>query len=207
MSYAAAPAGFELVVWHHYGEGRAEDRSGFGNHGRIDGPVPAEGRIPGSGALAFDGLGDRVVVPPSPSLTGLNALRVSAWIWLEELGGRRTIVEGFGSFSFLLEPDGTLEGAIYNGYRWESVRSRTGLLPFEQWANVTYLYDGSDTSALYLNGERVGLKLQALGRVDPVGWPFGLNIGAWPDQDRRGFKGRIEQVKIWRLWSDHPGPV
>jgi hypothetical protein len=32
-----------------------------------------------------------------------------------------------------------------------------------------------------------------------VGWPFGLNIGAWPDKDRRVFKGRIDEVKLWRM--------
>jgi hypothetical protein len=199
-----APSRFELVLWHQYAGGQAEDRSGFGNHGRIEGPVPAEGRSHGSGSLAFDGVDDRIVVLPSPSLNDLSALRVSAWIWLEELGGRRTIVEGYGSFSLLVEPDGILEGTIYNGSRWEGVRSRQNLLPFSEWVNVTYVYDGARTSALYMNAERVGFNLRPLGRIEPVRWPFGLNIGAWPDQNKRVFKGRIEELKLWRISSEQP---
>jgi hypothetical protein len=202
VSSFPAPSGFELVLWHNYATGSAADLSGFGNSGRIDGPVPAGGRTESTASLAFDGVDDRIVVPPAPSLGGLVALRVSAWIWLEELGGRRTIVEGFGSFSFIVEPDGILEGAIYNGYRWESVRSRPDLLPFCEWVHVTYVYDGVDTSVLYLNGERVGLNLRSLGPVDPVQWPLGLNIGAWPDENKRMFKGRIQELKIWRLQGD-----
>jgi len=204
VSDLTAPSRFELVLWHQYAGGQAEDRSGFGNHGRIEGPVPAAGRSHGSGSLAFDGVDDRIVVLPSPSLNDLSALRVSAWIWLEELGGRRTIVEGYGSFSLLVEPDGILEGTIYNGSRWEGVRSRPNLLPFSDWVNVTYVYDGARTSALYMNGERVGFNLRPLGRIEPVRWPFGLNIGAWPDQNRRVFKGRIEELKLWRISSEPP---
>jgi Concanavalin A-like lectin/glucanases superfamily len=193
------PSAFELVLWHRYRDGRAADLSGFGNHGRVEGPVPAPGRAPGSGSLAFDGVDDRVVVLPSKSLRDLRALRVSAWIWLEGLGGRRTIVEGYGAFSFLIEPDGILEGTIYNGSRWEGVRSRPDLLPFRRWVEVTYVYDGVDTSALWVDREQVGLNLRPYGRIEPVGWPFGLSVGAWPNQDKRVFHGRIEEVKLWRL--------
>ena len=189
---------WEPVLWHRYTDGKAADRSGFGNDGRIEGPTPAPGRADGSTALAFNGVGDRVVVPPSASLRSFRALRVSAWIWLAGLGGRRTIVEGYGSFALLLEPDGILEGTIYNGSRWEGVRSRPGLLPFSTWVKVSYVYDGTNTSALYLDDRRVAVNLRPLGRIEPVDWPFGLNVGAWPDQDKRGFKGRIEEVKIWR---------
>jgi hypothetical protein len=199
MTHPTAPTTFELVLWHQYSDGRATDISGFGNHGRVEGPTLAEGRRDGSGSLAFDGVDDRIVVLPSASLREFNALRVSAWVWLEQLGGRRTIIEGYASFSVLVEPDGILEGTIYNGSRWEGVRSRPNLLPFSEWVKVTYLYDGVDTSALYLNGERVGVNLRPLGRIEPVGWPFGLNIGAWPDKDRRVFKGRIDEVKLWRM--------
>lgn len=190
---------FELVLWHRYVDGQAVDRSGHGNHGRIEGPVPAAGRGPGSSALAFDGVGDRVVVLPSRNLRDMRALRASAWIWLEELGGRRTIMEGYGSFSLLIEPDGVLEGTIYNGSRWEGVRSRPGSVPLRTWLRVTYVYDGIDTSVLYMDDRQVVAALRPYGGIEPLGWPFGLNIGAWPEADKRVFKGRIEEVKLWRL--------
>jgi hypothetical protein len=190
---------FELVLWHRYADGSAVDRSGHGNHGRIEGAAPAAGRAPGSSALAFDGVASRVVVLPSRNLRDLRALRASAWIWLEELGGRRTIMEGYGSFSLLIEPDGILEGTIYNGSRWEGVRSPPGLVPLRTWVKVTYVYDGIDTSVLYMDDTQVAAALRPYGGIDPLGWPFGLNVGAWPEADKRVFKGRIEEIKLWRL--------
>lgn len=196
------PVPLELVLWHNYGDGgSAQDRSGYENHGRIDGPVTAEGREEGRQALQFDGRDDRVVVLPSPTLRALG-IRLTAWVWLTALGGRRTIVEGFSSFSLLIEPDGILEGTIYNGSRWEGVRSRPDLLPFRQWVRITYAYDGVDTSTLEVDGQLVGSNLRPLGAIQPVDWPFGLNIGAWPDGNRRVFAGRIAEVKLWRTPPD-----
>ena len=194
----AWPRAFELVLWHRYFDGDATDHSGFGNSGRIEGPERVEGRSPGRSALAFDGVDDRIVVPPSPSLSDLGALRLTVGLCLEQLGGRRTVVEGSESFSFLFEPDGILEGAIYNGSRWESVRSKAELLELGRWVDVTYIYDGQNTSALYVGNERVALNLRPLGRIESMGWPFGLNIGAWPNGDKRVFKGRIDEVRLWR---------
>ena len=188
----------ELILWHDYRAGSAEDRSGYENHGRIDGPVTAEGRQPDWQALRFDGVDDRVVVLPSASLRTLGGIRLTAWIWLAALGGRRTIVEGFSSFSLLIEPSGILEGTIYNGSRWEGVRSRPDLLPLQRWVRITYAYDGVDTSTLEVDGQPVGFNVRPLGTIQPVDWPFGLNVGAWPDGSRRVFAGRIAEVKLWR---------
>jgi hypothetical protein len=195
----APPLAFELILHHEYADGAALDSSGFENHGRVEGdPRRTVGPRPGSGALAMDGVHDRIVVPPSRSLRDLRALRVDASLRLDRLGGRRTIVEGYGSFSLLVEPDGILEGTIYNGARWEGVRTAPGAMPLERWARITYVYDGIDTSVLYLDGELVGYDNRPLGRPDPVGWPFGLNVGAWPERDIRMFVGCIEELKIWR---------
>lgn len=195
----ASTAPFELILSHQYANGAALDSSGFENHGRVEGQARrADGPVPGSGSLALDGVDDRIVVPPSRSLRDMRAVRVDASVRLDQLGGRRTIVEGYTSFCLLVEPDGVLEGTIYNGARWEGVRSPPGTMPLGRWVRTTYVYDGLDTSALYLDGALVGLDQRPLGRMDPVGWPFGLNIGAWPDRDLRMFVGRIEDLKIWR---------
>jgi Concanavalin A-like lectin/glucanases superfamily len=192
-------APFELILSHQYGTGAALDASGYENNGRVVGePQRVPGSQPGTWALAFDGIDDRIVVVPSVSLRDIAALRVDALVWLDELGGRRTIVEGYGCFSLLVEPDGTLEGTIYNGSRWEGVRSPANGMPLGRWVQVSYIYDGTNTSVLCLNRQLLCVDNRALGRIDTLDWPFGLNVGAWPDRDGRMFKGRIEYLKIWR---------
>lgn len=190
---------FELILSHQYGTGAALDSSGFQNDGRVVGePQRAPGARPGTWSLGFDGVDDRIIVAPSVSLRDMVAIRVDALVWLDELGGRRTIVEGYGCFSLLVEPDGILEGTIYNGSRWEGVRSQPGGMPLGRWVQVSYVYDGSNTSVLCLDDRLVRVDSRPLGRMEPLDWPFGLNVGAWPDRDNRMFKGRIDSVKIWR---------
>jgi len=197
MTSPAAP--FELVLSHRFADGAALDSSGFENHGRVEGaPRRVDGPRPGSGALAFDGVDDRIVVPPSRSLRDMQAIRVDVSLLLDRLGGRRTIVEGYGSFSMLVEPDGVLEATIYNGSRREGVRSAPGAMPVGRWVRISYVYDGIDTSALHLDRTLLALDHRPLGRMDVVDWPFGLNVGAWPERDIRMFAGRIEEIRIWR---------
>lgn len=190
---------FELVLSHQYSAGAALDSSGFENHGRVEGePQQVPGVRAGSRALGFDGVDDRVVVPPSRSLRDMAAIRVDAVVQLDELGGRRTILEGYMSFSLLVEPDGVLEGTIYNGSRWEGVRTSQHAMPLGRWVHVTYVYDGLDTSVLYLDGDVIAADNRPLGLMSAVDWPFGLSVGAWPERDLRMFKGGIQEVKIWR---------
>jgi hypothetical protein len=189
---------FELILSHQYHHGAALDSSGFENHGRVEGPALAEGRLAGTRALGFDGVGDRIVIPPSRSLRDIRALRVDATVFLDELGGRRTILEGFSSFALLVEPDGVLEGTIYNGSRWEGVRGPEHGMPLRRWVRITYVYDGLNTSVLYLDDEELALDMRPLGEMEPVSWPFGLNVGAWPDRNHRMFKGKIEEIQVWR---------
>lgn len=192
-------APFELILSHQYGTGAALDSSGFQNHGRVVGePHRVPGSQPDTQALGFDGIDDRIVVAPSVSLRDMAALRVDVLVRLDELDGRRTIVEGYGCFSLLVEPDGVLEGTIYNGSRWEGVRGPSGGMPLGQWVRVSYVYDGTNTSMLCLNDQVVRVDCRPLGRMDTLDWPFGLNVGAWPDRDNRMFKGAIEYLKIWR---------
>lgn len=188
----------ERVLWHNYAEATAVDHSGHHNDGTLRGPVFVAGQDAAS-ALSFDGVDDRVVVGPSRSLQSIRALRIDVEMRLDELGGRRTIVEAYNAFSLLVEPDGILEGTIYNGKRWEGVRSRPHLLDLGSWAHVTFCYDGVDAALLGVGAETVIACTRPLGPMRGVEWPFGLNIGAWPNADRRVFKGLISAVSIWDL--------
>jgi len=183
-----------LVVHHRYMDGTARDLSGHGNDGQR---APA-GATDSSDLTVFDGHATRVVVFPSPSLAALGAVRVQARILVEELGDRRTIVEGYLAFAFALEADGALAAGVLSSARWHSVTSAPGSVPLNQWVEVAFVYDGRDTALLSVDGTVVGSSYVPLGPVAGVQWPYGLNIGAWPDGDLRVFKGKIAEVRVWR---------
>ena len=185
---------FELVLRHDYTTGGTADDSGYGNHGHAFGD-PASGPL----GLAFDGRRTRVAVPPSPSLTRLSGIRVSARLRLDEYGERRTIIEGYLAFAVVVEEDGGLNGSIYSAERWDGAASAPGIVPLGRWVRVTFLYDGRDTAVLWLDHVAVGTRLLPMGPLGGIAWPYGVSIGAWPDQDLRMFSGTISQVELWRL--------
>jgi hypothetical protein len=189
---------FELVLHHDYATETAQDLSGNDNHGRISHLSLVEGMRPSTAALGFDGYTDRVVVFPSESLNDLKALRISAWIWVQELGQRRNLLEGFVSFAMMIEEDGTLQCKVYDGTRWDGVWTPPNTIPVQEWIQVHFVYDGDETAALYVNDHLVAKRYWHLGHVHSIAWPYGLNIGAWPDADRYVFAGKIATLKVWR---------
>lgn len=184
---------FELAVHHNYTSGSCADLSGHGNHGHTS----AVAHDPDG--ILFDGHSSRVVVFPSVSLTDLQGIRVRARVYVDELGDRRTIMEGYLAFSFSAEPDGALAGSILNGFEWHVIRTPPSTVPLRRWVNVSYTYDGRDSAVLALDGRVVVEEHVNLGSVGGIEWPYGLNIGAWPDDAARVFSGRMAEVWLWRL--------
>jgi hypothetical protein len=192
-----------LALHHTYGYGaQAIDFSGHDNHGRIvresESASAEEQSAAARRGLRFDGVTTRVVVPPSPSLQSLGAVRINARLCLEAGGHRRTIVEGFLAFSFFIEPDGKLGGTIYTGYDWYGAHSSAPVVPTDHPVELSFFYDGLATSILQVERRIVAVAERPIGPVSGVAWPFGLNIGGWPDADRRMFQGVIYELKIWR---------
>jgi hypothetical protein len=201
-----------LVLHHRYGYGaRAIDLSGHDNHGQVvraSEPASAvEQRVADGHGLRFDGVATRVVVPPSPSLESLGAVRVDVRLLLEAGGHRRTIVEGFLAISFFVEPDGRLAGTTYTGHHWYGAYSNAPVVPTDHSVDLSFVYDGLTTSILRVDGRIVAVTERPIGPVSGVAWPFGLNIGGWPDADRRMFQGVIYELKIWRARIRESGPL
>jgi Concanavalin A-like lectin/glucanases superfamily len=188
---------FELVLHHRYADVHPHDLSGHANHGYGDLRRVAghDGQI---SAVAFDGAHDRIFVPPSATLARPGGIRADLVVSVEELGHRRTLIEGYLSFAVGVEGDGALGGSIYRYNHWNGVRSRAGLVPLGRWITVTFLYTTDGVMTLSMDGELVAEDYRALGSAHGIGWPFGLSIGAWPDADQRVLKGRLEEVKLWR---------
>ena len=193
---------FELVLYHDYRTGEAKDLSGHQNHGRVENAIFSEGRKAGELALSFNGMNSRVIVPPSKSLADLGSLRVDALVWLDDLDRRHNIMEGFLAFAFIIEENGKVEAKVYNGKRWDGVTTPPHTMPIKEWIEVTFIYDGLDTGAIYLNNVLAATKYWELGHVHGVEWPFGISIGAWPDADSFIFNGKMEQIKLWRSKRD-----
>jgi hypothetical protein len=186
----------DLVLHHRYADG-LRDRSGHGNHGYSEAP-PGEGHSGPGGALAFDGVRARVYVPPSPSLTRPGPVRADVVARASELGHRRTLVEGYLSFALTAEHDGSLSAGVFADGTWTAVRSAPGVVRLDTWLEASFLLTRDGLLALVLDGEVIAQVYRPLGALDGVGWPFGVSVGAWPDDEQRVWSGAIEEVRIWK---------
>jgi hypothetical protein len=198
----------ELVLSLRQGEAGPVDLSGRGSAFQARHVRPVEGRTPRTLAMGFDGSRSRVVVLPSAALADLGGVRVTTWLWVDDVVGRHTIVEGYLAFALFIDADRSIGGTVYNGFDWGGVRSGPGVVPLRRWLRVAFGYDGVDTSTIHLDGALRAHEYSPLGSVLGVEWPYGLNVGAWPDGDRRVLHGRIEELKLWRApgsWRGTPG--
>jgi hypothetical protein len=188
----------ELVIHHRYDNLSGQtDLSGHGNHGYLVSPVTNSTEQTAK-ALLLDGTTSRVIVRPSPSLRNLGAILVTAEILVDEQVHRRTLIEGFLAFSVVIEGDGSLSAFVYTGEQWFGVESQPGEIPLNKWVKAGFYYDGLSTFVLTLDGKMIAERELAVGSILSVEWPFGLNIGGWPDTDSRMFKGKIRELKLWK---------
>src|SRR4051812_29519044 len=102
---------YNLASTNTYTGGSAFDASGKGNHGSPADVAPGVG--PEAGSYRFSTPTSGIIVPVSPSLENLNAVRIRMKIRTDPWDGqRRNLMEGFLSFAFLLYGDGRLSGGI-----------------------------------------------------------------------------------------------
>jgi len=125
MAGAGAAVSGLVAEWHF--DGNAQDTSGSGNNGTINGATFVQG-ISGQ-ALSFDGVDDMVVVPHSPSLS-LDKYTVEAWV--NELGEpldiavilvKRYEPSWMDNYGLYISPGGKVGASSYspNIWTWFSV--------------------------------------------------------------------------------------
>jgi hypothetical protein len=207
----------KLILHHNYSGGVAFDLSGNGNHGTLENVSIAGGNVQFSG-------GPQVVrVKPSKTLTALRGVRAQVQFQAapfatapfhhspgEIIRDHRTphpetLIEGYESFAFLLNPDGSLEGKINaKGVGWVGAKSPPSTVAANQSYIGTFLHDGFATCKIYLDGNVVAVNDDALGPVTAVAPPYGLAIGHAPiPDDEFTFRGEISETKVW---TDDPDP-
>ncbi|HUV66196.1 MAG TPA: LamG domain-containing protein, partial [Sedimentisphaerales bacterium] len=195
----ADPASTGLVAYYAM-DNNAEDGSGNGNHGTLQGaPQWVEGLI--GKALQFNGGTDYVEVADAPGLDIINTITIAAWIKANTFGNwRGFVVKGLETAPYAMQMwgDGSLRfgwnygsppGAVGNG-----LVNSNGKMPLGEWAHLAVTYDGS-TLSFYING---GLDTQET----DVSLVFGTNdepliLGCdFPGGDEY-FDGAMDDVRVY----------
>jgi hypothetical protein len=203
-----------LVGWWPF-NGNANDESGNGNNGIINGSILTSDRFgTQNAAFSFNGLSDYIEVPDNNSLDLSNNYTFSVWIKLVDYSlnnpnePMRTILgkprnSGGSGYSFR-----AIEGIAWNGNSlaytagWNNGVVNGGLgsldtISLNIWTNVVFTYDGVEAK-LYKNGNLSISDLFSFNLVNSSQPLYiGMELSAANSINNRWFKGQIDDIGIW----------
>ncbi|MFC1712472.1 LamG domain-containing protein [Candidatus Poribacteria bacterium] len=134
------------------------DLSGNNHHGVVNGGVEWTDGGKFGGALSFNGIDGWVEVP---SYTSSPEMTVMAWVYIDNLDGKRSIVEKYdwvaGKGSFLLRAYTDATARITRIYGAQSLPFAVSpsIVKTQEWIHLAGTID-RESITLYMNGEEVG---------------------------------------------------
>ncbi|MBK8466240.1 MAG: hypothetical protein IPL32_10455 [Chloracidobacterium sp.] len=188
----ASPLPSNNTFWHK-AEGNANDSSGSGNHGTLQGNTTfTSGKV--GQAYSFDGVDDFVEVSDNDSLDMTSAISIDAWVRPLNQSGPRTIVNkksGSSGFRLYIQDAQIVFEA---GSALALVSTGTLTLPDGVFSHVAATYDGV-TPRIYVNGSLITTINSGGGSPIPVN-TNPLRIGM--DQGTSGeFIGQVDEIQIF----------
>ena len=188
--------------------GNANDESGNGNNGTVNGATLTTDRFGNAdSAYSFDGNADNVIINNSNSL---NPSQLSISVWYLALGNDMCVIsknnpsDAF-KFSYNIKHQDIFQGNLGLNVGWGIGNCNTanefwgsnGQIPTNQWVNVILTIDASGVGKVYYNSNLIstynGAVLQSCN--DPLsilkfGGPHWNNDSEW-------FNGKIDDIGIW----------
>ena len=190
-----------LVGWWPF-NGNANDESGNGNNGVVNGATLTEDRNGAlSSAFYFNGVGNNIFVPYN-SILNATSISISGWLRADQLGGVRGLVSRWSQTNNPCSNYSASIDDITNSFVGSSSEYINTVLftptPIElnTWYHFVYAHDASSGGALYLNG----VELESNDIVGEIcesnkDLYFGaqLNINSlW-----RFFEGKLDDIAIY----------
>jgi len=188
--YLSGPVG----LWHFdEGEGTtAVDSSGNGNNGTIIGANWTTGKI--GSALNFDGIDDYVDCGNDTSLNITGAITVEAWVNMTSITAniQNYIVSKIGTgYWFLGYKTDTKYWRIilYDGTNYLQ-SSWYDTSPTNKWLHIVSVFDGVDTTQLYVNGIKKDEDSGTMGDYSAAATSLSISTAG-------NFNGIIDEVRIY----------
>jgi hypothetical protein len=187
-----------LVGWWPF-TGNANDESGNGNNGTVNGATLTTDRNGiANSAYSFDGISNSIEVSHQPIFNMGNNYTISAWFNLIDFNAVRTIInknitgEGKNDYFNLsvLNNSGIIYLQFGNGVSVDTIGT-TFPISLNTWHNTQMVM--GDSVSLYLDGVLIGKKIRAL---DPMENIDPMSIGHWINQNIF-FSGKLDDLAIW----------
>jgi hypothetical protein len=199
-------AGNGLVAFYPF-NGNANDESGSGNNGTVNGAALTQDRFGVNGqAFSFDGIDDHITIADNPNLFS-DELTISWWYKMTEILGGERVVIGWvdgghryqqffngGQLSYLNGYNVAQPGMYFNPIY--------GLNDLNVWKNVVVTYkkltETTSTSSIYVDGE---LK-QTDNHNLAMDYVPGINFLIGKNHNGNYFKGFLDDMRIYNRILD-----
>jgi len=183
------------LVAHYPFNGNANDESGNGNDGTVNGATLTEDRFGNAdSAYDFDGQDDNIEIVSGPNLQGSSQTSLLAWFKSDPskgTGNSRIIEIGGGpsNGTALVLPTGAIAWIHADGARKGQISSSGGTPNDDEWHFLAFTYDGS-TTKLYMDG-LLNSSDSASGVIDS---PPVASIGFY---ESHVFGGVIDDIRVY----------
>jgi hypothetical protein len=187
-----------LAAYHPF-SGSANDESGQGNHGTVEGARLTEDRHGHANrAYEFDGQDDVIIIPDHSSLDITGQISLAAWVFPTAQKSQQIIRKGVelrGSsaapYSLSLSGTGDVIFSLNLNSQWTQVK-KTGY-PLNNWFFVVGTYDGTSMK-LYVDG-KLESSISVSGSMNTNTSP--LLIGTRLNTPADTFKGKIDEIRVY----------
>lgn len=181
--------------------GNADDESGNGNDGTVNGATLTSNRFnEPNGAYEFDGNNDFISIPHSESLNNSSEITVNCWILVQNSSTYNNIISkdndvfGNRSWFFGVNEDRIITATFNpNQNNFEIISPNLNFL--QNWSMVSFTI-GSDSLRVYVDGEKVlsefyNSPLEQIIEPVKIGVMDETNGASW------FFDGKIDDIGIW----------
>ncbi len=194
-----------LVGWWPF-NGNANDESGNGNNGTVNGATLTSDRNSiNNTCYSFDGVSNYIKITDNNLMDFSNKYSISTWVNLTSTPSSQFSVvskerqlDGTG-ISMIIDNTGKITQAFNNGSNYVT----TGLksLSNSTWYNIVFTFDGS-TANIYVNGvlDKSNVFSQSLINTTFdwfIGKEFTTSGGGNSGYTNRYFKGNIDDIGMW----------
>ncbi len=185
--------------------GNANDESGNGNNGTVNGAVLAIDRFGNSNsAYSFNGNGNYITVPNSPSLDITENITLSAWIYADNYNQCRDFISktspqipdiepfslsGFSNGKVYLQTGSLVPDSTWGSYILSDIS-----IPLNQWVLITGTVSGNDYRA-YVNNLNAGISQSSI--IDPFNGINNIPVKFGKFRNSGYFNGKLDDIRIY----------
>jgi len=195
--------------------GNANDESGNGNDGTVNGATLTEDRFGNAGkAYSFDGVDDHVIIENNAQLQGITDIAISGWININQLPDSNSVLAGivtkwYGQYncgnqsdnfsvwtSYLNELVAGTNQYMFYGNPQSTLVSSSEILTNQHWIHFAFNHDSEQGGELYINGNLVSensLSGVICGSTNPLYFGCDNGVGTL----NRFFNGSLDDIGIW----------